>query len=242
MTITSEITRLQNAKSNIITAIENKWVWVPSSAKLDWLNTYINNIQNKDPVSDIFIPKSFTVNDAIYNTNWCRMWDQWLDIVTADWNTYYHFFEFEPWTSSWYNHCLYYVKKSKWEDMVVWSVAWEVYESSSSSYMRWWLWWFRLKLWSNWTPICSMLLSQYYYPWTKQPNNRTWRCINYWNNEWVVNLWTQDVWWDYDAIEPLRTASCWITADESVVKNLKTEISTPSSSTKNRYHVVATIK
>ena len=44
MSIASEITRLQNAKSDIKTAIESKGVEVPSNAKLDEYDTYIENI------------------------------------------------------------------------------------------------------------------------------------------------------------------------------------------------------
>ena len=46
MTIASEITRLQNAKSSIRTAIQSKWVSVPTSAKLDSYYTYINQIKS----------------------------------------------------------------------------------------------------------------------------------------------------------------------------------------------------
>lgn len=44
MSIASEITRLQNAKADIKAAIESKGVEVPSSAKLDSFDTYIENI------------------------------------------------------------------------------------------------------------------------------------------------------------------------------------------------------
>lgn len=44
MTVASEITRLQTAKSDIKTAIEAKWVMVPSSAKLDVYDDYIMQI------------------------------------------------------------------------------------------------------------------------------------------------------------------------------------------------------
>lgn len=44
MSIATEITRLQGAKSSIKTAIENKGVTVPAAATLDTYSTYINNI------------------------------------------------------------------------------------------------------------------------------------------------------------------------------------------------------
>lgn len=45
MSIASEITRLQNAKADIKTAIEAKGVTVPSNAKLDDYDTYVGQIQ-----------------------------------------------------------------------------------------------------------------------------------------------------------------------------------------------------
>jgi hypothetical protein len=50
MTIASEITRLQTAKSDIKTAIESKWVSVPSSAKLDTYDDYISSISQWEEV------------------------------------------------------------------------------------------------------------------------------------------------------------------------------------------------
>ena len=49
MTVASEITRLQWAKADIKTAIENKWVTVPSSTTLDWYPTLIDSIQTWVP-------------------------------------------------------------------------------------------------------------------------------------------------------------------------------------------------
>ena len=46
MSVADQITRLNTAKNNIRTAIQGKGVTVPSSAKLDTYNTYINNIIN----------------------------------------------------------------------------------------------------------------------------------------------------------------------------------------------------
>lgn len=45
MSIATEITRLQNAKASIKTSIENKGVVVPSNAKLDTYDTYIDSIE-----------------------------------------------------------------------------------------------------------------------------------------------------------------------------------------------------
>lgn len=45
MSVQSEITRLETARSAIRTAIINKGVSVPETAKLDELATYIGNIE-----------------------------------------------------------------------------------------------------------------------------------------------------------------------------------------------------
>lgn len=54
MSIATEITRLQNAKSSIVQAIEDKGVSVPDNVKIDEVATYVENID--------------TANDAVrYN-------------------------------------------------------------------------------------------------------------------------------------------------------------------------------
>lgn len=55
MTVASEITRLQTAKSNIKTAIEAKWVSVPSTAKLSTYSIYIDQIQQWDPRGNFLV-------------------------------------------------------------------------------------------------------------------------------------------------------------------------------------------
>ena len=49
MSIASEITRLQGAKADIKSAIEAKGVTVPSNAKLDTYDTYIDEISSGPP-------------------------------------------------------------------------------------------------------------------------------------------------------------------------------------------------
>lgn len=70
MTIASEISRLQTAKANIKTAVWNKWVTVPDSAKLDTYNTYINNIDVWDKV---YYSWYYTDNSSL--NKWpCNTW------------------------------------------------------------------------------------------------------------------------------------------------------------------------
>ena len=52
MSIKSEITRLQNAKTAIATAIKNKGVSVPTGTKLDEMGSLINNISTGTSTSD----------------------------------------------------------------------------------------------------------------------------------------------------------------------------------------------
>lgn len=55
MTVASEITRLQTAKANIKTSIENKWVTVPANATLDSYSWYIDQIEKWDPRGDFLV-------------------------------------------------------------------------------------------------------------------------------------------------------------------------------------------
>ena len=60
MSISSEITRLQTAKANIKTSIENKGVTVPSATKLDGYPTLIDSIPSGG--SAVIEPLSVTAN------------------------------------------------------------------------------------------------------------------------------------------------------------------------------------
>ena len=98
MTIASEITRLQTAKSNIEAAIESKWVTVPDSAKLDTYNTYINQIKTTSgtPIeitgSQVYWwLYSVWKNQDVYWIDWCAsymVWDIVLIWYVWDWQTY----------------------------------------------------------------------------------------------------------------------------------------------------------
>ena len=77
MSIASEITRLQNAKANIKSAIEAQGVTVPSNATLDTYNSYVANIPLAKLIArditfkSIVIPNGITKigNYAFYNYN-----------------------------------------------------------------------------------------------------------------------------------------------------------------------------
>lgn len=67
MSISTEITRLQNAKASITTSIENKGVTVPSATKLDGYSTLIDSIQTGiTPTGTISITTNGTVDVTNY--------------------------------------------------------------------------------------------------------------------------------------------------------------------------------
>lgn len=69
MDITSEIVRLQTAKSNIKSAIEDKGVVIPSNAKLDTYDTYIDQIQtggNNVSTATITLPSASDTGTVYY--------------------------------------------------------------------------------------------------------------------------------------------------------------------------------
>lgn len=80
MSVTTEITRLQNGKSSIKTSIENKGVTVPDSAKLDVYHNYINNI-----VTDSVYPKNVqNISIAIGNEQLTIKWNDPDDTVVEE--------------------------------------------------------------------------------------------------------------------------------------------------------------
>lgn len=62
MSVSSEITRLNNAKTSIKSSIENKGVTVPDSAKLDTYSTYISQIQGGGGAGGNYQTKTVTPN------------------------------------------------------------------------------------------------------------------------------------------------------------------------------------
>jgi len=84
MTIASEIERLQEAKADIKSSIEWKWVSVPSSAKLDTYDTYIDQIQQWDGG---ILTKWIKLYPFHLNTYWIPA--TWWIYSWFDWNVYY---------------------------------------------------------------------------------------------------------------------------------------------------------
>ena len=68
MSIATEITRLNNAKASIKSAIENKGVTVPSSTKLDGYASLVSSIPGIVPTGTINITENGEVNVTQYET------------------------------------------------------------------------------------------------------------------------------------------------------------------------------
>lgn len=89
MTIASEITRLQTAKADIKTAIESKWVTVPSSAKLDSYDDYISQIVDWRWYV-IWWALSWTVITT-WQWGWNNYWwtiGTYMSVIQKDWNLF----------------------------------------------------------------------------------------------------------------------------------------------------------
>lgn len=114
MTIASEIERLQEAKADIKSSIEWKWVSVPSSAKLDVYSEYIDQINTWDAFMDSLRLAWYVVSwkDAKPAIIWFISWKEW--------NVYYwcSLIWLRPWDVSDTYVDLVWIKKTSWSDVV----------------------------------------------------------------------------------------------------------------------------
>lgn len=127
MTVASEISRLQTAKSNIKSSVASKWVTIPASAKLDEYSGYIDQIKTIDDTpagitwSQVYwwIYSVWSRQD-IGSLNWCvsyatdglvLIWYMW------SWQTYdnydqkdIHFLRWKKWETA-----------RKWTSLDMWT-------------------------------------------------------------------------------------------------------------------------
>ena len=104
MTVASEITRLQNAKSSIRNSIQNKWVSVPADAKLDLYAQYIDQIQAWEDEVMAYLGWVLSINwGMIYVNSRDRAYDRYSDFTNIDWNYLYMIkpYELSDYSSSW---------------------------------------------------------------------------------------------------------------------------------------------
>lgn len=246
MTIASEISRLQTAKSDIKTAIEAKWVTVPSSAKLDSYAWYIGNISTW-VFESIFIPSSYVLADTIRNTNrWVSVKADIGDIVTADESTYYHYlWVTDPTTTAHDFWRIYAWKKVPWQNPqfipLNWIDEWNGYYYSTTLNRG-----IRMKkVWTSSVKVSSLVWKWYWKSgsWSMTSNARY--CVNVTDDtSEVVTLLTNrhDEWSAVPAdVLEARTNSCWITAAEAIASIWKTSISVARGSEQYLFTATATL-
>lgn len=145
MTIASEISRLQWAKTDIKTAIEAKGVTVPSSAKLDTYDDYIAQISSWPWLL------SYDQLLLIANAEWEPRAntraelnshpDEYVEYLDSEWKIYWQVTPRVLWTVNWF--------WTWWSTMYPkWS--WMEYDSTI-----WWFCYLKKKLWEIVTEDCS---------------------------------------------------------------------------------------
>ena len=254
MTIASEITRLQWAKASIKSSIEWKWVTVPSGAKLNDYPGLIWQIKTSSWL-DLFVPSTLTIADAIYNKNdSAAVTESIADIVSPDWNTYYHYFWFRnSSTTAYEGRCVWVFKKTKGSNPTL--TVWDRLEESNYYYNRvqrnvnh------RMKI-SWWNVMVSTLAYREYDSnglsthWGKV--TATVYCVNITNGTissintlWSVGNLDDRYTYNYTILpnwEELWTASCWITAEESISSAGLTSLSFSRGSWSNDYNLNANV-
>lgn len=232
MTIASEITRLQTAKTNIKTSIENKWVTVPDTAKYSNFSTYIDQIEQW---WDLWATPSLEVVNAYYSKYNSGI-QQWLwDIINSNGDFYYNYFWFYTYTSSpnpYKNLAVFYKESNKNPSFVYNQACYDNYGSGIVG--------FRMKR-SGTDVKVSVLwyqnLSSY-----SSDSRREYKYLNATNATFdnVVSLWevpdaTYQGWKINEWI-----AACGISDDEAVSSINKTSLSFYSSDTSNYKNLKAT--
>lgn len=212
MTIASEIERLQTAKADIKASIEWKWVSVPSGAKLDTYDTYIDQIATTS-INDIFVPTSFSMIDWIHNTDSSPyILDQMWDNFKADNSAYYRYFWLRDDDTTAYSKfriCVW--TKTPWNDPTTART-----DRIANDRLWWWRRWWRMK--KSWNDIIFSAL--YYVSGSSYNVNDNYYCVNATNNTFSspVSLWTvtdYSQWWE-ERIYGNWTNSCGITSEESI--------------------------
>ncbi len=251
MTVASEITRLQNAKSSIRTSIQNKWVTVPSSAKLDTYSWYVDQIQTGIWWIEVFLPATTTVQNAISNSNaGPSIMNEFFDTFSPDESCYYTYFWYRDDNSTAYTTFKVWILTKTFATNP-WFVgnltAENNYDSVSISRvvdtrMK--------KTWNN--VIVSVLYTvEHDSSWqTLSWRTMDYKCVNMTNNTWTaVTLWTitaNDRWQYSDSdVASMYTAwknSCWMTASNVLTPLNLTSLSFSRAATGSaNYDLVATI-
>lgn len=253
MTVASEITRLQTAKSDIKTAIEWKWVSVASDAKLDAYPSLINQIKTSTG-AELFVPSSLTIANAVRNSNAsASVTNDIRDVVSPDWTTYYHYFWFRNSTTTAFDAwSVGAFKKIKWSNPTL--ITWPSFPENNYYYN------YvqrnvatRVKI--DWNDVKMSTLAFREFDsnglqthWGKV--TLTLYCVNATNNTFseLITLWS--IWdlpdkYGYNFTDvpnwnELWTASCWMTDEDTIASVGYTTLSFTSASW-SYYNLVAAL-
>lgn len=198
MTIASEITRLQWAKADIKTAIETKWVPVPSNAKFDTYDEYILQIPTWEWLINwlTLANRQISGRDSSPRIYWIASFEEWWKYY---WCNLY----------MWYNRSsnvdyfsIYYYIKQSWSD-----VAYYQYETAWVSDNTYWninrYWYYKKDSWTEVMAIYILLNSRLNY-----------ECYSFqW--DYLNNSITHKSWWtlsEYSSLADFWIDLSWYTA------------------------------
>lgn len=187
MTIASEIQRLQEAKASMQTSIWNKWVAIPSSAKLDDYAWYIDQIQTCG-WDDILSYMSW-----VLSLDWPTIYISWSDSVNnkygdyswKDWEYIYLVkpYEYDNYSSSWASHMETYAS----------CTALRKWASSTSNYNpEMYQWWYYTTTHIDYYYINWNSISFYWRTWEYRD---TYWCVTLTCNNWSWSMSSSGWWW-----------------------------------------------
>lgn len=209
-TVAEAITRLQNAKSSIKTSIENKWVAVPSNAKIDEYSWYIDQITSWwDPRWKFLVSTILRTWNVTSTWSWDNVVNFWSDMTYADNDVmilvkprYY-----DDYSSSWHSTMTVYLSAflldwttldfQTWTASVWWYwTNWYLRSDSFIVYKEWdnihfkiryyWYWSER----TSWYPTLDLIYNKSTNTWSQE----TWDATSTWSlpNTGSMNLYTSD--------------------------------------------------
>lgn len=189
MTIASEISRLQWAKSDIKTAIQNRWVTIPASTKLDGFSTYIWQIPSVTSLATwTFLPLFYYSNSSKEKIDWasqCFLAKVWWYYVAFGrfWSLDYSPSRYSP-----YINLTFYYKQEWWTtwNRLSWRKSWPYDSIPPCSTFEAWFDWTKLYIhdyssragsssnnYRSRTPWASSLTDESWYSWSYNINNYT---------------------------------------------------------------------
>lgn len=240
-------------KQEIRASIINKWVDVPSSAAIDTYPSYIDQISTWE-VMELFVPASFTLRDAVRNTNDSATVTSHVCDNVSNAGKYYRFFWFRNSTTTAYEAWSVWVWiKTRGQDPTFYyaSPIDEQRYYNHSLYQN-----ICRKMKHDWNTLRMSTLAvrehkstDYWISWGTY--DYQFYAVNYiWEAFTIVDLWNVNTWaysTRYDCsnlpsdIKTARDNSCWISDSESINSLNLTTMSFWSWSSSSYYNLYATM-